>query len=236
MDHRVLVFTVHKAASLGVYEVMRQVAKKEGWPLHSANLKKANLVEPETAGDPDFYRQLEGKTGLVGPVRMPVAVNEDALKRDRFILHLRDPRDVLVSMFYSWSYSHPGVDDNYRARLREQGVDDFARRESARLKEKYDLYIRGFLSLPQTTFLKYEEFVLDRPSWLRSFLTAAGVDPEQKHYARMAKNNPAANVKKEDIYAHIRKAEPGDYLDKFSGETVSALNDEWRDVLRALNY
>jgi hypothetical protein len=236
MDHRLFVFTVHKAASLGVYDVMRRVAKKEGWRLYSANLKAANLVEPEAPGDPTFYEQVADKSGLVGPVRMPVALPERGTEKDRYILHLRDPRDVLVSMFYSWSYSHPGVNDAYREQLRERGVNDFALRESAALHEKYAHYVRDFLPLPQTTLLKYEDFVTDRPKWLSAFLGAAGLDPDEGFYKRLARRNPAAKLRKEDVHAHIRKAEPGDYLDKLDAETIATLNRQWEGLLNALDY
>ncbi len=236
MKHRILVFTVHKAASLGVYDIMRNIARKEGWPLHSANLKKPNLVEPVAPGDPDFYKQLTGKTGLVGPVRMPVAISPEALQSDSFILHLRDPRDVLVSMFYSWSYSHPGVNDEYRESLRQKGIDDFCLHQSADLKRKYELYLRDLFSLPNTTRLTYENFVLNRPLWLGQFLSALGEGDKINRYARLAKDNPAEKVGVEDIRAHIRKAMPGDHLEKLNSETRDALNAEWRDILHALDY
>jgi len=236
MKHRILVFTVHKAASLGVYDIMRNIALKEGWPLHSANLRKPNLVEPAASGDPDFYKQLAGKIGLVGPVRMPVAISPEALQSDSFILHLRDPRDVLVSMFYSWSYSHPGVNDEYRESLRQKGIDNFCLHQSADLKRKYELYLRDIISLPQTTRLKYEDFVLNRPLWFGQFLGAMGIGDKIDQYARLAKDNPAEKVGVEDITAHIRKATPGDHLEKLKRQTRDALNAEWRDILRALDY
>lgn len=235
MDKRILVFTVHKAASLGVSEVMRRVAKKEKWDFHSANLKKATLVEPTVPGDVEFFSQLDGKTGLVGPIRMPVALTKKA-PSDKLILHLRDPRDVLVSMFFSWSYSHPGVDEDLRARLRKAGLDEFVLRESAGLKEKYALYVRDYLSLPETVSLKYEDFVLDRPAWLGAFLDACDIDPAQRHYVRLGKDNPAAKVREEDKFSHIRKASPGDYKEKLNAETIATLNADWADILKALDY
>ena len=235
MDHRILVFTVHKAASLGVSDVLRQIAKKEGWPLYSANVKKASLIEPKEPGDADFFDQLDGKTGLVGPIRMPVALTKKA-ESDRLILHLRDPRDVLVSMYYSWSYSHPGVNEDYRASLREKGVDAFVRRQSAILKKRYAFYVRDYLSLPDTVLLKYEDFVLDRPSWLQALLTACEIDPDQRFYQRLAKDNPAAKVRQEDKYSHIRKAEPGDHRDKLEEKTIAMLNRNWAEILAALGY
>ncbi len=167
---------------------------------------------------------------------MPVSLPECGAEKDRYILHLRDPRDVLVSMYYSWSYSHPGVNDAYREQLREQGVNDFALSESAALYDKYALYVSDYLPLPQTTLLKYEDFVGNRPMWLRAFLGAAGVDPDQGYYKRIARQNPAANVREEDVYAHIRKAEPGDYLDKLNTETIATLNRQWDAILGALEY
>ncbi len=236
MDHRIFVFTVHKAASLGVYEVMRVIARKEGWPLHSANLKRATLVEPTEPGDEQFCQQLLGKTGLVGPVRMPVKIDKLENERDRFILHLRDPRDILVSMFFSWSYSHPGVNDAYREELREKGVNSFVRNNSALLKTKYELYLRDYLPMPQTTLLRYEDFVLDRSRWLEKFLKAAGINDGLQRYSRLAKKNSAEKVRQENVNAHIRKATPGDYREKLTPDTIAMLNDEWRPILESLEY
>lgn len=236
MDHRVIVFTVHKAASLGVYDVMRRVARIERWPLYSANLEQANLIEPNEPGDTEFYRQLDGKAGLIGPVRMPVTLSPEAREHDRFILHLRDPRDVLVSMYYSFTFSHPGIDESLRKQRREMGVNTFSLRHSAQLKRRYELYIRDILPLPRTTFLKYETFVLNRSKWLGEFLSAIGVNPKAWRYRLMALNNPAAKIRRENIHAHIRKASPGDYLEKLTDETKNALTEEWRDILQALDY
>lgn len=236
MDHRVLVFTVHKAASLGVYEVMRRVARIERWPLHSANLEHANLTEPVEPGDVNFFRQMEGKSGLAGPVRMPVTLDPSQIANDCIILHLRDPRDVLVSMYYSWTYSHPGVDEDLRQGWRKKGIDAFVLRQSADLKQKYELYVQHFLPLPQTTLLKYEMFVLDKPAWLRKFLAAAGANPNRLRYKMLAWRNPAAKVKSENVHAHIRKAAPGDYLEKLGVETRTALTREWKEILEVLNY
>ena len=236
MQHRAFVFTVHKAASLGLHEVIRQVARKEGWPFYSPNRKVPNMVEPEAPGDPEFFAQFEGKTGLIGPVRMPVEIPDAARERDRFIVHLRDPRDVLVSMFFSWGYSHPGINPEYRSALRDEGVDQFVLRESPGLKKKYDLYFKDFLSMPQTALLKYEDFVLDRPHWLEQFLSALEIPNGRRRYQSLAKDNPASQVKSEDIYRHIRKAAPGDFRDKLSGETIEALNHQWKDGLERLGY
>ncbi|WP_425410201.1 hypothetical protein [Hyphococcus sp.] len=236
MDHRIVVFTVHKAASLGVYDVMRRVAMLEKWPLYSANLQNANLIEPVRARDREFYQQLEGKKGLVGPVRMPVALDAETIKNDRFILHLRDPRDVLVSMFYSFSFSHPGVDESLREERRQMGVNKFALENSAQLKRKYELYIRDVLPLPRTTFLKYETFVRNRPEWMRAFLTALELNPKSWRYRLMGWRNPAAKVREENIHAHIRKAAPGDYLEKLTDETRAALNTDWEPILTKLDY
>ena len=236
MDNRALVFTVHKAASLGVYDVMRRVASHEKWPLHSANHRKKTMTEPNGLGDEKFFAQLDGKTGLVGPIRAPVALPEDAVTNDTIIIHLRDPRDVLVSMFYSWSYSHPGVDEAWRKRLIDRGVDEFVWNENTALKNKYRIYARKMATLPNATLVKYEDFVLDRPAWMHTFLSALGLDPEIPFYKKLANDNPAAKVTAEDKSQHIRKAAPGDYAEKLRPETIEKLNTNWEQMFGDLGY
>ena len=204
-------------------------------PYRSPNLKSPTLIEPKTSGEAGFFNQLDATPALIGPVRMPVAL-DDAHDNDRFILHLRDPRDVLVSMFFSWSYSHPGVNEEWRVQLRERGPDHFALKESQTLLEKYQLYIDDYLSRPSAVLLRYEDFVLDRPQWLDALLVALDIDGGMKRYKRLSNDNPAQKVKSEDKNRHIRKAVPGDYKDKLSPETIATLNDQWRDVLKRLAY
>ena len=236
IDRRIFVFTVHKAASLGVYDVMRQVAQTERWPIYSANLKLPNLIEPEDTSDTEFSKQLAGRSGFVGPIRMPVPVKGLLADSDKVVIHLRDPRDVLVSMFFSWVYSHPGVDEGVRERHQEHGIERFVMHEAIALKEKYQLYIDHYLSLPQTTLLRYEDFVLDRPAWLRSFLIAAGANPDRRRYQKLALLNRAASVTKENVRAHIRKATPGDHREKLEASTLEKLNKRLESILTALNY
>ncbi len=236
MKNRFVLFTVHKAGSLGVHEVLRRIARKQGWDFYSPNLKRPNLIEAAKTGDPDFYRQLLGVSGIIGPVRLPVAVPAAAKETDRFIVHLRDPRDVLVSMYYSWSYSHPGVDPAVRERYRDMGVDRCALFESAQLLEKYQYYMREILPISSTTLLRYEDFVLDRERWLGGLLTALGIADQARRFRRLSLDNPAAAIKTEDKTRHIRKAAPGDYREKLAADTLDQLNMQWREVLKALDY
>ncbi|MBT8472145.1 MAG: sulfotransferase domain-containing protein, partial [Marinicaulis sp.] len=173
---------------------------------------------------------------FVGPVRLPVPVEGLLAEVDKVIIHLRDPRDVLVSMFFSWVYSHPGVDEGVRERHQEHGIERFVMHEAIALKEKYQLYIDNYLSLPQSTLLRYEDFVLDRPAWLQSFLEAAGANPDRGRYRKLASVNHAAGVTEENVRAHIRKAAPGDHREKLEKSTIEKLNRRLESVLTALDY
>src|SRR5207248_11620652 len=51
-----------------------------------------------------------------------------ALSNANIILHLRDPRDVLTSMFFSYCFMHPGEiapNTGYRKEVAEAGIDKF---------------------------------------------------------------------------------------------------------------
>jgi len=235
MNQQLIVFTVHKAASLGVHEVLR-IAKREKWDFYSPNLKTPNITEPSSVGDEAFHEQFKNRTGLFGPIRGPFQMTEEMKQTARCCVHLRDPRDVLVSMYFSWSYSHPGVDEEVRSRYREMGVDRAALFESAQLLEKYQYYLHHLLSLENTALLRYEDFILNRAQWLQQLLNALGIGHHIKHYGRLAKENPAEKITTEDKRRHIRKALPGDFREKLNAETIAQLNRHWADVLKALNY
>ena len=72
------------------------------------------------------YDFIAKKRGCFGPMRFFVPTQ--AFAEASIILHLRDPRDVLVSMFYSYCYMHAGEIERhtgYRKEVAEAGIDRF---------------------------------------------------------------------------------------------------------------
>jgi hypothetical protein len=161
--------------------------------------------------------------------------------KSNIILHLRDPRDVLVSLFYSEAYSHSvikGVFDLDRSEREEivaMGIDRFVLSKANDFNRKYIQY-RELLSRPRSIFVKYEDLVLMFPKWLYQVADAFGIQDQEIITKICRKYRNEFEIKKENIYAHKRKIVPGDFREKLMHETISELNSIFLDNLKAYGY
>ena len=174
-------------------------------------------------------------------------------------MHLRDPRDVLTSAYYSHVYNHKRTkrfnpSDDQRSEWEEQGVDDFVINRIPRVKNEYEALCEHFLGKENVVFLKYEEMVADYGKWLEGFLSAfSGFEPKQRAglgkllgentrqriYAALYdkyKGDFSSAKKKEDVYSHKRQVTPGDYARKLKQSSIEQLNNEFSSILTGLNY
>src|SRR6266576_4374102 len=124
LDKNVIVFTTHKAASMLLHRLLVDICQKNNITYYSPN-QKADKQLP-------FHRIFNGedfiasRNGCFGPLRF--FVPSRALEDASIILHLRDPRDVLTSMFFSYCFMHPGEmapNTGYREEVAEAGIDKF---------------------------------------------------------------------------------------------------------------
>lgn len=231
---RVIVFTVHKAASTGLYNLMARLAKRKGVPLYSANLKTLPDIREN---DASLTQHIAGREGVFGPIRRPLLI--DGLYDSRMILHLRDPRDCLTSMYYSWAYSHSGVPDTTREWWKQMGIDGFVLHRAPGFFERYEHYRRHYLENERVLFLTYEDMVSDYASWVRSFVSVFEVPGAERLIKKLCRENRKLTSKvsaEEDHTRHVRQLMPGDYLRKLNPDTIRELGDRYGDILCAFGY
>ena len=174
----------------------------------------------------------------------PKVLNADImlqLSNSTRMLQLRDPRDVLVSLFYSVAYSHllksktgRGPTDKRRKDTLEKGINRFVIDNSAELKKRYEIYITELLP-KKVILLKYEDMVTNFKEWIIPIAQEFNLTIEEKNKI-IDQYTDEFIPKKEDKYAHKRKMIPGDYKDKLKPETIEELNTTFKDVLQKLNY
>lgn len=253
----VVVYTVHKAGSMVLHRVLKDICEHNNIRYHSEN-------QP----DPDklpVRKMFAGKdyiakhSGCFGPMRF--FVPSRALEQAKIFLHLRDPRDVLTSMFFSYCFMHRGpVEGNtgIRKQVAEAGIDKFVLEMSGaefgryegdygtggnykehigNVVERYERYVREIVARPNALLISYEEMVLNFPSWLRKLVARFELPNEEETYAFVAARH-AEEVKpsEENVWQHKRKVTPGDYREKLQPITIAELNQRFGRVLDILGY
>jgi hypothetical protein len=169
-----------------------------------------------------------------------------SMENYRTVLMIRDPRDVLTSMYYSSAYSHsvPEVTSNKRkaflesrAHTRELTIDEFVLENAERERAIYQRYTDLFVKKQAALYLtRYEDMITDFDAWFKGLLAYCKLEVtpalHQTIFAEAQKIRPA----KENIYSHVRKGMPGDYREKLRPKTVDALNQIFAQVLKGYRY
>lgn len=164
----------------------------------------------------------------------------------RTILQLRDPRDVLVSLYYSTAYSHnipfhnPELADEYLARRRAalgMSIDTFVLQHAGQLREVYQEYLDNLVDHANVLLLKYETMVTDFDAWLDAVVKFLDFDGESEAVAEVRKDaERLLRVKGENIYRERRQMTPGDFRRKLQPATVDSLTMTFHQTLERLGY
>lgn len=158
------------------------------------------------------------------------------------LLLVRDPRDALVSEYFSSRYSHRLPERNagdspvaiQREEAREAGIDAFV---LARAKE-LDRTIDGYAPLlddPALRLFRYEEVIFDKAAWIRAMLDHLGWRAPAPLIARLVERHDI-RPDEERPTEFIRKVAPGDHRDKLAAATIATLNARLSPTWRRLGY
>jgi hypothetical protein len=255
-SRKVVAFTTHKAGSMVLHRVLKDVCELNRIPYYSPNVQGSLLPFERMFAGYDFMAK---KDGCFGPIRF--FVPSESFAQIRIILHLRDPRDVLVSMFYSYCYMHAGEIERhtgYRKAVAEAGIDRFVldmvskrfydyrgdygigsryKKHVGTVFDRYQHYLEELVDRPNTTLVSYEEMVLAFPSWLQKILSAFDLPNEEETSAVViARHANSVAAGEEDAWAHKRKVTPGDHREKLQSGTIRQLDEIFAPALERLGY
>ena len=253
-SRNLIAYTTHKAGSMVLHRVLKDICELNRIRYYSPS--KAQLPFDRMFAGDDFIAK---KRGCFGPIRFFVPTK--ALTEASVILHLRDPRDVLVSMFYSYCYMHAGEIERhtgYRKAVAEAGIDRFVldmvgeafyayrgdygigsryKEHVGTVLDRYQRYLDELLDRPNTIVVSYEEMVLSFPSWLEKIVRAFDVtDPRETGAVVAARRANSVAAGEEDAWSHKRKVTPGDHREKLRSETIRQLDEIFATVIERLGY
>lgn len=236
----ILFFTTQKCASRYVARVIGRLTQAEGMPsvdydayvTMSQVPKELNPYSHEGALDYAF-RPTGYSYGPIGSFReIPQA------EKYRVVLQLRDPRDVLTSLYFSTAYSHALINPKMLKRRKEalqSSIDEYVLRNASLYVDIYSTYCERMLSAPHVLFLKYETMVEDFHTWLSRLSEHLGFSSHQE-ILKQLEEQANFEVNHEDKFDHRRQVTPGDHRRKLRANTIDELNRLFASILEALDY
>ena len=235
-------FTFHKCASVFFSRFVLQRAR--GFE----HVDYAGRMFVGAAAPPEAFAS---RGRLYGPIRLSaegsvlerlVLPSLEAVRRDdlRACLMIRDPRDMLVSLFFHSRDGSPLRPELAGARKREDeradalrlGIDRYVLEKAARFLAGYDRAVRLVMDRPATHVLRYEDMVDD---WSRFKDRLRSVFDLSEDSMRDIESGSRPN-KAEQSGSHKRSGVTGDHRQKLAPETVAALTEQFAPALRQFGY
>jgi Sulfotransferase domain len=235
------VFAMHKSGSTLMNRMLDQALSAAGVPqvplpsiAFEAGLPANEILNPEELIFPQgyCYRNFHG---------FPPYLHRFDISGNKKILLIRDPRDIVVSYYFSMAKSHRlprlGVVKRYLLNMRDKArtanIDQFCRSVAKEFKSQFRSY-QSILSTDLRLY-RYEDVVFDKKAWLEDMLGYVGVALSPAKLGRIARENDIW-PEVERPSKHIRQVMPGNFRKHLSRESIDVLNAEFEPLLTEYKY
>lgn len=169
---------------------------------------------------------------------------EETETRTKRIFHIRDPRDILVSEYFSFGWIHPNEKGQMltrrRAEIQRMSIDDYVLEQPEfsdwPLDEKFIPLLKFDFENPDYTLVRYEDMVLDFPSWVEDSIEPFEFRSPKRVASRLIKKYASQFDVKAESMTHRRKVTPGDHKEKLQPATIELLNERFNDMLTRFGY
>jgi len=238
-------FAFHKSGSVLVNALVRDLLTECGVPLIDlpTHLFERGILAETFQCDIAALFPLKGYC-FAGFRDVPHwLVGTDVLRRARKMVIVRDPRDMLVSLYYSIKCSHvyPAVQTpQFEAMIAswrrdtELSVDEFCIASASHFNAVLWM-LRGVLRDQDALVLRYEDFIYDKVGLARDICRWCGISIPEERIREFAAAYSAI-PKGDEPHAHIRQVHPGDHKRKLRPDTIAVLNASLASFLGAFSY
>ena len=240
----ILFYTTFKCASVYVTDILRKSAKSSdmtpinwnGYAWETGQSKEDLKIQ--TAFDPSVFKTVGY---FYGSFREFDEWQIPNLNQFRIILMLRDPRDVLTSLYFSHAYSHaiPLLNQEEMLVIREKAlsmtIDEYVIENISKYLKIYQEYCQYLLGKPNVLFVTYEMMVSNFDNWLDTIVDFLELKISPKLLKKM-KEEANFIVEEENVYAHKRQVLPGEHQRKLKPETIEILNTNLSEILDKFGY
>lgn len=237
---------LHKAGSTLLDNIMRPIVRRAGLAYFSlaSELYRAGVLINTISYDVDAMFRPAGYAyggfrGVDGVPHLPAFANR------RTVLLIRDPRDMLSSLYFSEAVSHrpPGTAQGdeavrrfeaNREAARAETIDQFVRRRTPGIAAEYRSTLE-VVGRVEHRLYRYEDVVGAKLDWTNDMVAYLGLEvPRPLVESVVARNDVIPTA--EDPTQHVRRVAPGDHREKFTPETIAWLDGQFADVLARFGY
>ena len=235
----VLFYSYYRCGSMFLSRALRDLALANGFQ-HLDYCSYFVKVHPEQGSklfDKEILsRAFHPKGCYYGTLRRAYPIPSHQLYRS--VLLLRDPRDCLVSHYYSVRDSHTLNNlGNLTARREalEIDIDQWVIRHAGQYAEDFRQFHDQLVGKPGVLFLRYEEMVTAFPEFILKIAEHAGLHQKTQVIDRIVQQADF-EVSGENILSHKRSVQPGNHLKKLKRATVDELNEALSGILELFDY
>lgn len=242
----VYVFSLPKAGSVLLDNIMRELAEQVGVTYVSlmGEFFQIGLAEQDV---PSSTAKVFADNGYCfgGFRAFPKTFEIPNLATRKSIFLLRDPRDMLVSHYFSMRSSHARPGNALTTSMKSlprrdealmMSVDEYALDLASYYVRQLSRYIEVFERHPENiTVFRYEDVIFEKRSWIAGICKALDWEVSERASNKIADKNDVV-PRSENEAKHIRQVTPGDGIRKLQPETIEKLNELFEPQLAYFGY
>lgn len=235
-DYAIFILGVRKSGSTLLNRIWLKSARRMGMPFldMAGGLFNKDVRAGQWANDPAIASVFQ--PGYVyGGFRTPYLhfSESPAFKSAKKILLVRDPRDALVSQYFSTLKTHAlpaeggaagGASEQLlrqREAAKSMSIDDYVLLNARSFRRTLLEYV-PLLDDPNLKLFKYEDVILEKALWIQKMLRHAELPAPAPFIERLvAEVDVVPSVENQNQF--VRKVTPGDHKEKLKFSTIEAL-------------
>jgi hypothetical protein len=236
-------YSLHKAGTSLMTVALRQ----------ASNLKHVDyetmVFDNKLVEKPVFYDHghLYGVFRVIQPSTAPMYTTlaqyistQEFVKDKTIVFMVRDPRDILISLYYSMRNSHvPSANpeikkrsEAQRALLQTTSLEEFVLERAARIPIRFQILYELSQSCKQKVILKYEDLINNFEGFMTGFEQYIKIPAKRKRELYQA----SRPMREEDPAAHKRSGKIGQYKEKLTPATQQKITEICRPMLERFGY
>lgn len=178
--------------------------------------------------------------GFRGPVIKNFLKYKSHFKKFNIICLIRDPRDVIVSSYFSYYFTHVENKNSYLKEITKNVIPDlntYTLEEGITPAFEELGLVSSFLQ-PNLTVYKYEDFWFNKKDFCLDLIERINFPLDEKLFS-LAFNDlvePSTAVEGIVKSGHLRNGNPGEYKQKLSKDTINFINEKYKPILELYNY